>query len=86
MDENITAGAVQPQIEGPPLTDREKGVFQLVAQGYRNKEIAKKLHVDEQTVKNRLRRIFEKLGVNSRLELAVYAIRHGLAKKRVTKL
>jgi DNA-binding NarL/FixJ family response regulator len=50
----------------------------LVAQGYRGKEIGEKLLISEQTVKNHLRNIFDKLGVSDRLELALCAIHHCL--------
>jgi two-component system, NarL family, nitrate/nitrite response regulator NarL len=60
----------------PLLSDREKEVVQLVAQGYRNKEVGEKLFISEQTVKNHLHNIFDKLGVSDRLELALYAIHH----------
>jgi two-component system, NarL family, nitrate/nitrite response regulator NarL len=67
-----------PRREKPLLSDREKEVVQLVAQGYRNKEIGEKLFISEQTVKNHLHNIFDKLGVSDRLELALYAIHHRL--------
>jgi DNA-binding NarL/FixJ family response regulator len=56
------------------LSEREKEIVQLVAQGYRNKEIGEKLFISEQTVKNHLHNIFDKLGsdrlgVSDRLEL-----------------
>ena len=60
------------------LSDREKQIVQLVAQGYRNKEIGEKLFISEQTVKNHLHNIFDKLGVSDRLELALYAMHHRL--------
>ena len=60
------------------LSDREKQIVQHVAQGFRNKEIAEKLFISEQTVKNHLHNIFDKLGVSDRLELALYAIHHRL--------
>ena len=62
--------------EKPLLSDREKEIVQLVAQGYRNREIGEKLFISEQTVKNHLHNIFDKLGVSDRLELALYAIHH----------
>ncbi len=62
------------------LTVREQEIVSLVAQGFRNKEIADKLSISEQTVKNHLHNIFDKLGVSDRLELALYAIHHKLAK------
>ena len=56
------------------LSAREREVVALVCQGFRNKEIAEKMFISEQTVKNHLHNIFDKLGVSDRLELALYAI------------
>ena len=64
--------------EKPLLSGREKEVVQLVAQGFRNKEIGEKLFISEQTVKNHMHNIFDKLGVSDRLELALYALHHRL--------
>ncbi len=58
------------------LTRKEMEVVRMVAQGLRNKEIAGRMFISEQTVKNHLRAIFEKVHVNDRLELALYAIHH----------
>src|SRR2546422_445987 len=69
-----------PRREKPLLSDREKEIVQLVAQGHRNKEIGEKLFTSEQTVKNHLHSIFDKLGVSDRLELALYAIHHRLVE------
>ena len=66
--------------EKPLLSDREKEVIQLVTQGFRNREIGEKLVISEQTVKNHLHNIFDKLGVSDRLELALYAIHHRLVE------
>jgi len=60
------------------LSAREKEIVSLVAQGFKNKEMAEKLYISEQTVKNHLHNIFEKLGVTDRLELALYAIHNNL--------
>lgn len=49
-----------------------------MAQGFKNKEIAERIFISEQTVKNHLHNIFDKLGVSDRLELALYAIHKGL--------
>jgi two-component system nitrate/nitrite response regulator NarL len=68
--------------EKPLLTDREREVVQHVAQGFRNKQIAEKLFISEQTVKNHLHNIFDKLGLSDRLELALYAIHHQLIDQR----
>ena len=64
--------------EHSPLSFREKQVVAMVAQGYRNKEIAERMFISEQTVKNHLHNIFDKLGVSDRLELALYAIHKNL--------
>jgi len=64
--------------ERSPLSHREREIVQLVAQGYKNKEMAEKMFISEQTVKNHLHNIFDKLGVSDRLELALYAIHKGL--------
>jgi DNA-binding NarL/FixJ family response regulator len=60
------------------LSTREREIVALVAQGYKNKEMAEKMFISEQTVKNHLHNIFDKLGVSDRLELALYAIHKGL--------
>ena len=59
------------------LTARERDIVQLVGQGFRNRDIAAALGLSEQTVKNNLRVIFEKLGVYDRLSLAFYSLRMG---------
>ena len=71
--------------EKPLLSDREKEVVRLVAQGFRNREIGEKLFISEQTVKNHLHNIFDKLGVSDRLELALYAIHHRLIDQALPK-
>jgi DNA-binding NarL/FixJ family response regulator len=60
--------------ERSPLSQREREIVVLVAQGFKNKEMAEKMFISEQTVKNHLHNIFDKLGVSDRLELALYAI------------
>ena len=66
--------------ERSPLSQREREIVSLVAQGYKNKEMAEKMFISEQTVKNHLHNIFDKLGVSDRLELALYAIHHKIAR------
>ena len=56
------------------LTSRELSLVQLVAEGRTNRDISRELHLSEHTVRNYLFRIFNKLGVSTRLELAVYAL------------
>ncbi len=67
-----------PERQRAPLSNREREIVVLVAQGHKNKEMAEKLFISEQTVKNHLHNIFDKLGVSDRLELALYAIHNGI--------
>jgi two-component system NarL family response regulator len=62
----------------PRLTDRELEVLKLVAQGMSNREIAGDLYISENTVKNHVRNILEKLHLHSRMEAVVYAVREKL--------
>jgi len=57
----------------PLLTRREEDVVRLVADGLKNREIAKKLNVAEHSIRNYVYRIFDKLGVSTRVELILYA-------------
>jgi len=66
------------QLPAPRLTDREMQVLRLVAQGLANREIAKQLFISENTVKNHIRNILEKLHLHSRMEAVVYAVREKL--------
>jgi len=65
----------RPQLPVPRLTDRELQVLKLVARGMANKEIAGELFISENTVKNHVRNILEKLQLHSRMEAVVYAVR-----------
>jgi len=60
------------------LTERETEVLRLVAQGMGNKQIARALHVGEKTVKTHVSNVLAKLGVQSRTQAALYAVRIGL--------
>lgn len=62
----------------PRLTERELEVLKLVAQGMSNREIATELYISENTVKNHVRNILEKLHLHSRMEAVVYAVREKL--------
>ena len=62
------------------LTDREREVITLVGEGLKNKQIAERLFITETTVTHHLSSVFSKLEVSDRLELIIYAFRHGLAK------
>ena len=93
LDSHTTAAvmrqfaAAEDHIAGPgngrsrdrsPLSQREREIVALVAQGFKNREMAEKMFISEQTVKNHLHNIFDKLGVSDRLELALYAIHNNL--------
>ncbi len=87
IDQRVAAEVMkamtQPGVASAPaeragLTPRELEIVSLVSQGFRNKEIAEKLSISEQTVKNHLQNIYDKLGVSDRLELALYALHHKL--------
>ena len=62
------------------LTSREREVIELVGEGLKNKQIAERLFISETTVTHHLSSVFAKLEVSDRLELTIYAFRHGLAK------
>lgn len=62
---------------GRLLTPREEQVVALVAEGLGNRQIATELNLSENTVKKYLFRIFEKLGVSTRVELVLYAVNNG---------
>jgi NarL family two-component system response regulator LiaR len=73
-----------PKVEAPevpdPLTPREVDTLRLLAQGLDNTAIARALVVTKRTVQNHISNIYGKLGVSSRTEAMLYAIRHGLAQ------
>jgi DNA-binding CsgD family transcriptional regulator len=62
----------------PALTPREAEVLRLIAEGADNVAIGKALSISPHTVKQYVTNIFEKLGVQSRVQAAVYAVRRGL--------
>jgi two-component system NarL family response regulator len=66
------------QMPGPRLTDRELEVLKLVAKGMNNRDIGQELFISENTVKNHVRNILEKLHLHSRMEAVVYAVREKL--------
>jgi|SRR5437773_1380187 len=88
LDSNTTAAVIRQFATGDeeapvdsnrvrgrsPLSQREREIVSLVAQGFKNKQMAEKMFISEQTVKNHLHNSFDKLGVSDRLELALYAI------------
>ena len=66
------------------LTPRELEIVSTVVAGYSNKEIAEYFKISEDTVKHHLSNIFDKLGVSTRLELALFAVNQGLPVKSIS--
>jgi DNA-binding NarL/FixJ family response regulator len=76
LAESLRAPRREKPIE--PLTEREREVLGLVAQGKANKEIARQLEISERTVRTHVSSILGKLGLASRTQAALYALREGL--------
>ncbi|MGB2970164.1 MAG: response regulator transcription factor [Candidatus Nanopelagicales bacterium] len=78
----LTQVAAASRLSGPmpagALTARELEVLRLVADGMHNRDVANQLHISENTVKNHMRSVHEKLGVRTRTEAVVTAARQGL--------
>ncbi len=70
--------AEREQLPAPVLTARELEVLKLVARGMSNKDVADELYISENTVKNHVRNILEKLHLHSRMEAVMYAVRKRL--------
>jgi len=64
------------------LTQREMQIVGAIVEGASNKDIGQQFNLSEQTVKNHLSHIFDKVGVSNRLELALYAVHHRLLKQK----
>jgi DNA-binding NarL/FixJ family response regulator len=67
-----------PDLPAPRLTARELEVLRLVAEGMSNRDVATELTISENTVKNHVRNILEKLHLHSRMEAVMYAVRENL--------
>jgi DNA-binding NarL/FixJ family response regulator len=81
LDEMTQTPEIDPEkAKIASLTDREREVIALIAEGLKNKEIGKRLFISETTVTHHLSSIFSKLEVSDRLELVIYAFAHKLAK------
>jgi DNA-binding NarL/FixJ family response regulator len=80
--ETVPARSARPR---DTLTRREKTIISYLMLGCRNREIARRLSLTEQTIKNHLRAIYDKVGVSDRLELVLYAIHQGLDLPRVDR-
>ncbi|HKO24085.1 MAG TPA: response regulator transcription factor [Chloroflexota bacterium] len=79
LAESLRAPTREKPVE--PLTEREREVLGLVAQGKANKEIARQLEISERTVRTHVSSILGKLGLVSRTQAALYAVREGLVPK-----
>jgi DNA-binding NarL/FixJ family response regulator len=77
--ERLTAPKPKPAADDDNLTEREREVLALIAEGATNKEIAAKLVVSENTARNHVSHILAKLGFSRRSEAAAYAVRKGMA-------
>jgi two-component system NarL family response regulator len=75
---NVLTGRLEAEHDGRRLTDRELEVLRLIARGMSNKDIGGELVIAENTVRNHVRNILEKLQVRSRVEAAMYAVREKL--------
>ena len=73
-----TVFTATPTSSGPPLTDRERAVLELMAAGATNREIAAKLHLSPHTIKERASGVYRKLGVKNRTEAVRRAQQLGL--------
>ena len=73
------AALVSPRTQ-PRLSPKETAIITCITQGKRNKEIAFQLGTTEQVIKNYLRKIYDKLGVSDRLELALYCLHNKILK------
>jgi len=79
----LTQKAAQPQHKTYGLTPRELDVVGAIVEGCSNRDIAKQFNLSEETVKRHLSNIFDKTGVSTRLELALFAIAHQLVTTQV---
>lgn len=78
LSRSAAVGTAEPQVPVPRLTAREVEVLRLVARGRSNRDIAGQLFISENTVKNHVRNILEKLQLHSRMEAALYAVKERL--------
>jgi DNA-binding NarL/FixJ family response regulator len=80
----VDSSSVETRKKRYGLTPRELQIVSAVVAGYANKEIAEHFRISEDTVKHHLSNIFDKLGVSTRLELALFAVNRALPFKPLT--
>lgn len=83
LDPSVTAQVLERIRSGPKvdtelesLTDQELRVLELIGQGLTNRQIAREIHLAEKTVKNYVSSLLAKLGMSSRTQAAIYAVKH----------
>jgi DNA-binding NarL/FixJ family response regulator len=84
LDPTVTAQVLERIRSGPPvnkeleaLTDQEQRILELIGKGLTNREIARETHLAEKTVKNYVSSLLAKLGMSSRTQAAIFAVKHG---------
>ncbi len=84
LDPAVTAAVLERVRSGPPvdeelagLTDQEQRILDLIGVGMTNRQIGKELHLAEKTVKNYVSSLLAKLGLSSRTQAAIFAVKHG---------
>ena len=80
VDDYLKHLTVEYQQEKSPLTERQREVLQLLAEGKSTKQIALQLHVSDKTIESIRRNIMDKINIHSVAELTKYAIREGLTQ------
>jgi len=85
-DDPAETSSTSPQASETPYDSeftREREVVTAIVEGFTNREIAEKFKISERTVKHHLSNIFDKLGVSTRLELALFAVNQSLPLKTI---
>lgn len=79
LDALVDPMPIEPSglLNSRPLSRREEEIAHMVAEGFSNRQISERLDLSEHTIKNYLFRVFEKLGVSTRVELTLYALKRG---------
>lgn len=79
---SLAVSSLSRESQTTNLTDREREVLSLLTQGLSTTDIARSLSISSSTVRNHIRNILQKLHVHNRLEAVIYAMNHGLVKKK----